>query len=111
MKVDVVSHGVVAVVTPHGPLIRDELPSFREVADPTVLTKDGRVVLDMHDVPYLDSGGIEAVLELSTAMGTSGRPRLAHLDETCREALTLTRILEQLEVFDTVESAVRSYKH
>lgn len=110
MKVDSEPFGLVTVVTPHGPLTREELAEFVTAAEDAAAAKDGRVVLDMHDVPYLDSGGIEALLALAGGDGAAVRPRLARVDETCREALNLTKALGRIEVFDTVESAVRSFK-
>lgn len=68
-----------------------------------------RVVLDLADVPYLDSSGIELLLELcGVQVAPHQRPKLAALSETCLEALELTSILTRLEVFDTVENALRS---
>lgn len=110
MKVDNEPYGTVAVVTPHGPLAGEDTSDFRRSAQEALAAKDGRVVLDLHDVPYLDSAGIEALVELCTDSVALARPRLAQLDETCRETLSITRVLEQLDVFDTVESAVRSFK-
>lgn len=156
MKIDLQQHGNTAVLVPHGPLIRDELEKFRERAAGALRMHAGRVVLDMSQVPFLDSGGIEALLELfsahpaaggielppsmagdesrmangeertqepggsdamrpsplaprnSTAAGPRGG-RLAALTETCREALDVTDSLTRLDVFDTVESALRSF--
>jgi anti-anti-sigma factor len=111
MKVDTQSHGSVSVVTPHGPLANDELEAFRQEFQRAISHKSGRVVLDMSDVPYLDSGGIEALLDLCAGqLAASARPRLAQLGDACREALDLTDVLPRLTVFDTVESAIRSYK-
>ena len=111
MKIDVQLHGSVSVLVPHGPLAGDELEDFREALSVAIDQKSGRVVLDLNDVPYLDSPGIEALLDLCTGQqAASARPRLAQLGETCREALDLTDALNRLTVFDTVESAIRSYK-
>ncbi len=110
MKIDVQSHGTVAVVVPHGPLTRDELGDFRATVDETVSAKEGRVVLDMTQVPFVDSGGIETLLDICGTVDAFNRPRLAQLDETCREALALTDVLTHLDVFDTVDNAIRSYK-
>ena len=38
-------------------------------------------------------------------------PKLAALSETCMEALQLTDVLPRLEVYDTVENALRSCQH
>ncbi len=111
MKVDTHLHGSVSVLVPHGPLAGDDVEGFRQTLTLSIDQKSGRVVLDMSDVPYLDSSGINALLELCTGQqAASARPRLALLGETSREALDLTDVLPQLTVFDTVESAIRSYK-
>lgn len=112
MKLDVQTHGLVAVVTPHGPLIADEVGDFRRAVEDAVAGRGGRVVVDMRGVPYVDSVGIEALLGLAAAGPAAGaRPKLARLTETCREALDLTDVLASLDVFDTVENALRSYAH
>ncbi len=109
MKIDVKPHASVAVVTPHGAITVEEAEEFREKLAASIREREGRVVLDMEYTPYLDSAGIEALLELcSTA--SAMHPRLANLGETCREALDLTSVLQELEVYDTVENAIRSYK-
>ena len=111
MKIGAQLHGSVSVLVPHGPLAGDELADFRRDLQTAIDQKSGRVVIDMSDVPYLDSGGIESLLELCAGhQAAAMRPRLAQLGETSREALDLTDVLQRLTVFDTVESAIRSYK-
>ncbi|RMF83612.1 MAG: anti-sigma factor antagonist [Planctomycetota bacterium] len=110
MRVDVQSSGSVAVLTPHGPLIRDEVEDFDRVVRDSIKARDGRVVIDFQHVPYLDSAGIEALLEVASATPSVTSPRFAQLGDTCREALDLTNVLAQLDVFDTVEHAIRSFK-
>ena len=111
MKIDTQTHGAAAVLVPHGALAVDAVPLFRRQVQTTVEQKQGRVILDFRDVPYLDSDGIEALLELcGERRSTAARPKLAQMNDTCREALDLTDVLSRLEVFDTVENAMRSYK-
>lgn len=111
MKVDVQLHGSVSVVVPHGPLAGDETAAFHNALCRAIEQKSGRVVVDMTDVPYVDSGGIQALLELcGGAQAASARPRLVKLGETSREALDLTNVLDKLTIYDTVENAIRSYK-
>ena len=110
MKVDVQSSGAVAVLTPHGPLTTDEVPDFARVMRDSIEARDGRVVVDFQNVPFLDSAGIEALLEVAAVAPGLVSPRFAQLGDTCREALDLTDVLAQLDVFDTVEHAIRSFK-
>jgi anti-anti-sigma factor len=110
MKCDAQTHGAATVLTPHGPLTSEEVGGFKQTVTKAIAEKAGRVVIDLRNVPYLDSGGIQALLDLfATGRSPGQRPKLARLTETCREALDLTDVLLQLDVFDTVENAIRSY--
>lgn len=110
MRVDVLPHGIVRVIVPHGALTREELADAAKQLDEQLAVRERRVVVNMENVPYLDSAGIELLLARCGPGARSPRPRLCRLNDTCREALDLTEVLAQLEVFDNVESAVRSLK-
>jgi anti-anti-sigma factor len=109
MKVSEQVHGNVTILCPHGPLVGEELQDLRRAVETAGASQARRVILDMADVPYLDSGGIEYLLETCN-LGVSSfrRPKLAALSETCLEVLELTDVLPRLEVYDTVENALRS---
>ena len=109
MKVHSHPHGQVTVLTAHGPLIGEERIDLQRAVESTTKAGVKRLVIDLADVPYLDSTGIELLLSLSGLHVTSpGRPKLASLSETCLEALELTDVLPRLEVFDTLDNALRS---
>jgi anti-anti-sigma factor len=111
MKIDIQMHNAVAVLAPHGALAGDAVPEFRSHVQSAAEKKQGRVVVDCRNVPYLDSAGIEILLELcGERRSATARPKLAHLNETCREALDLTDVLPRLDAFDNVDNAIRSYK-
>ena len=110
MKVEIQQHGSVRVVVPPDALTEALVEDVQ-----TILSADGgqigvRLVVDMSQVAYVDSAGIEFLLELAgqTAAGAS-RPRLAALNETVTEALNLTETRTRFQVFDSVEDAVKSY--
>jgi stage II sporulation protein AA (anti-sigma F factor antagonist) len=109
MKVQVQPHGAVTLLVPHGPLVADEALDLRNAVATAVAARPKRVVMDLADVPYVDSAGIELLLEICDPQLTpQQRPKLAALSETCIEALELTDVLARLEVYDTVENALRS---
>ena len=109
MKIHTQPQGNITVLIPHGPLITDDTPDFRRTVEEAVHSEAKRVVVDLSDVPYLDSGGIELLLEMGDVkVAERLRPTFASLTETCLEALELTNVLPRLEVFDTVENALRS---
>jgi anti-anti-sigma factor len=116
VRIPAQTHGRVTLLAPQGPLVGDELPDFRRAVESAAAARGGHVVVDLNQVPYLDSAGLELLLELCGAQAAGpassrsgrARPKLAALSETCRDALELTDVLPQLEVFDTVENALRS---
>lgn len=110
MKIDVQNHGTVTVLVPHGPLAGEDVAAFSSGLSTAIGDKQGRVVVDCANVPCFDSAGIESLLTHVARATTTHRPRLTNLTDTCREALDLTNVLPQLEIFETVESAIRSYK-
>jgi anti-anti-sigma factor len=108
MKIHTQTHGTAAVLAPYGPLVADDLNDLRAAVTDSAARQSGRVVIDMANVPYLDSAGIELLLETCSLSQTGRRPRLAALTETCRDALELTDVLPRLGTYDTVENALRS---
>jgi len=109
VKVQTQPHPQATVLIAHGPLIGDEVADLRRAIDSAAGPATKRVIIDMSDVPYLDSAGIEMLAEVcGTQLFPLTRPKLAALSETCREALDLTDVLPRLEVYDTVENALRS---
>ncbi len=109
MKVTTQAHGNASVLVAHGPLLGEESVHLRRAIENAGAATAGRIVIDLANVPYLDSGGIELLLELcGTHLSPHQRPKLAAISETCLEALELTDALPRLDVFDTVENAMRS---
>jgi anti-anti-sigma factor len=110
MKIDVQVHGLVGVITPHGPLVGEDVERFQAAVTAASAQRGGRVVVDMRNVPFLDSAGIETLESLfGSGRVPTARPRLARLTDSCREALDLTEVLPRVEPFDTVENAIRSF--
>ncbi len=110
MKVDVAQHGSVAVIVPRGAITESEVEALQRTLGTDDARGGGRQVLDMSHVPWVDSAGIEFLLQFAASAPSAGlRPRLAALTDTVREAFDLTETLKRFYRFDTVESAVRSY--
>jgi len=110
MKVDVQRRSGVTVLAPRDALTEAVVPDFQQALEGEGQSGCTRLVLDLANVPYVDSAGIEALLR--TAGDTAGgglRPRLAALTDTVREALQLTDTLDRFFRFDTVDDAVRSF--
>jgi anti-anti-sigma factor len=70
----------------------------------------GRFVVDMSAVPYLDSKGLEAHVEVTEEMSRSGQAlRLCSSNKTVREVLELTDLSSLFDHFEDTNTAVRSF--
>ncbi len=110
MKMEEQQHGAVTVVKVDGPLIDNDAALFLEKMTHLARERMGRIVIDTSKVPYADSKGLEAILDISEALGESGQNlRLCGSTETLREVLELTGLAEQVDQFEDATAAVRSF--
>jgi anti-anti-sigma factor len=69
------------------------------------------VVLDMDNTEALDSDGLAALLDAQTQLREkTGDLKIATANSINRKILEITRLDEQLEVFDSVIDAVKSFR-
>jgi anti-sigma B factor antagonist len=110
MKITEQRQGAVSVIRPSGPLTAAEAPLLREHVGRELTGNLGRVVLDMTEIPYVDSAGLEALLEITERMGEGAQVlRICGANKTVREVLTLTDLAPLFDHFDDVTTAVRSF--
>lgn len=73
--------------------------------------KRPNVVFDLDPAENLDSRGMTALLDLQDELrGAGGEARLATTNPIHRKVLEITRLDQQLEVFDSVVDAVKSFR-
>ena len=103
-------HGAVTVLKPEGPLIGEGAQEFRLRMQEVLASSRGRCVVDATEIPYVDSKGLEALVDLNAEMIEGGQTlKLTGLTETLRLVLELTRLSNRFECFDDINSAVRSF--
>lgn len=69
------------------------------------------VVVDLDATETLDSKGLEAILEVQeTLQERSGEVKISASNPTNRKILEVTRLDDQLEVYDSVIDAVKSFQ-
>ncbi len=110
MRIDQQQVGTVEVMTPFGTLVEDDATTFAQKLQRRLSTSNSRVVLDLHEVPYVDSAALEALADAADSMEErSTRLRLVGVTPTVREVLELTGLSRQVQFFEQVEDAVRSF--
>ena len=69
-----------------------------------------KIVLNLADVPYLDSAGLgEVVRTYTTVSRQGGSLKLLNLTKRITDLLSITKLLTVFETFDSENEAVRSF--
>lgn len=102
--------GAVTVLKPEGPFVQEQAEALASSALPRVKPLLGRMVVDMAASPYIDSAGLETLLDIADEMDKCGQTlRLAAVSATIREVFELTELTNRFEYHDDANSAVRSF--
>jgi anti-sigma B factor antagonist len=110
MEITQTREGAVTVLKPGGPLLAADADQFKSVFTDALPLCLGRVVVDASAIPYVDSRGLEVLVEIGDELSQFGQTlKLCGANETIREVMDLTETLAQFEQFGDVHSAVRSF--
>ncbi len=73
MQITETEAGAVSVLVPQGALCGDDAVAFRDAALESLRRRRGRVIVDAAAVPFADSAGLEALLDVTEALAAGGR--------------------------------------
>ncbi|MBI1338247.1 MAG: STAS domain-containing protein [Phycisphaera sp.] len=110
MQTHETTQGVAHIVRPIGPISGDDADQLAQKCHASPSLRLGRLALDLSAAPFIDSRGLELLLDLSEQVAQSGRTlKLCGLSPTVREILELTDLLPRFECFDDPNAIARSY--
>ncbi len=110
MKIDTQSHNDVIIVEMQGELIAEYLQQFQDAVSEIMADSPTGIVLDMTNVGFIDSQGLERLLLLRDDCHKANcQLRLAGLDENCEKILEITRLQLQLDTYEELAEAVKSF--
>jgi anti-sigma B factor antagonist len=76
-----------------------------------LVSQSPKVVLNLHEVNYVDSGGLGTLVSLyTTARNAGGAVKLARVNRRVGDLLQLTKLVTIFEVFDDEEAAAKSFE-
>ena len=97
-------------MTPIGALVDEDASDFSTLLFKRLETPNPRVVVCMHEVPYMDSMALEGLLDATEALADRASAlKLLDVTQTCREILELTGLSGRFRFFSEVQDAVKSY--
>ena len=107
MRVAEQRHGKVTVLKPHGPVIGADADELGGQIAQAIQEGGGRIVLDASNVPFVDSRGLEMLVDATEQLIRTGQAlRIAGANRTLREVLELTDLASLFEQFDDLETCV-----
>ena len=75
-----------------------------------ILQNRKRILLNLEDVPYIDSAGLgEIVRTYTTVSRQGGQLKLVNLTKRITDLLSITKLLTVFETYDNEADAVRSF--
>jgi anti-anti-sigma factor len=102
--------GAVNVIRPHVPLEAKHCEEFKATALQGLGAGRPMLVVDFHDVPLVDSAGLEALVELRQSLeAKGGAVKLAGLNPLCSDILRVTGVGPKFEQHSLVRTAVGSF--
>jgi anti-sigma B factor antagonist len=111
LDIELRSLGQVKMVKLRGKLnLGDAVDRFRDTLADLMASGDTRVVLDLSEVPWIDSSGIGLLVKiLTSAKQKGGSIKLLNPSKFTVQTLKMICLLELFEVFDDQEKAVASF--
>jgi anti-sigma B factor antagonist len=83
---------------------------LREKVNSLIQQGHKKLVLNLGDVPYIDSAGLgEIVRTYTTVSRQGGALKLLNLTKRIQDLLAITKLLTVFETFDTEADAVKSF--
>jgi anti-sigma B factor antagonist len=102
--------GVIVVDCSGRIVFGEESATLRDTIKKT-LAQSSRIVLNLGEVSYVDSGGLGTLVSLyTTARNAGGALKLARLTQRVSDLLQLTKLVSIFEVFENEELAAQSFK-
>ena len=88
----------------------DEASQLRETVK-RELTENNRLVLNLGEVSYIDSGGIGTLVSLfTTARNAGGDIKLANLTKRVGDLLQITKLITVFESYDDEQKAASAFQ-
>jgi len=104
------SQGAVDLITPAAALNHENAEQLLTAIAEKSFAGQPMIVLDMSNVPLIDSAGLETLLDIQQKLRESaGSIKLAGLTQLCEDIFRITGLAERFETFDETKAAIGSF--
>jgi len=110
MKINSQKYNDVTVIELHGDFVSEFSELFESTVKEVIEEGASGIVLDMTHISFIDSLSLEQLLWLRDYCNEESRQlKIASLDETCAKILCVTRLEKQLDTYQDLSEAVKSF--
>ena len=111
MKIEERTVGSVTILDLKGKMLIGEGDEMlREKINSLVESGKNKVLLNLADVPYVDSAGLGEIVRCYTTVSRKdGKLKLLNLTKRIHDLLAITKLLTVFETYENEEEAVKSY--
>ena len=109
MKIEQSQQGTMAVLVPVGALIDEDRLQLAEALQKCLDKGNAKIIVDMNGVPFVESEGLELLLDISEAASAAGGGlRVVNPSDIVRDILLATRLAGTIEIHKDLTDARRS---
>jgi len=109
MKIEQSQQGTVTVIAPIGAVIDEDRVQLEALLDEQMSRGRVKIVLDLNAVPFIESEGLEILLDASErAASKGGGIRIANPSDIVRDIMVATRLGNKIELHAELNEARRS---
>ena len=110
LKMESKTVGGVTVVRCIGRIVfGDEAAALRSTLK-NILTTNKKILLDLSEVSYIDSGGLGTLVGVySSARSAGAEIKLSGLGQRVRDVLQITKLVTVFEVYDSEQKALAAF--
>jgi anti-sigma B factor antagonist len=111
LKLSTQTEGGILVVDCIGRIVFGDESSLLRDTVKKAISENNRIVLNLAEVSYIDSGGLGTLVALRTsALNAGGTIKLANLTQRVSDVLQITKLITVFETFNSVPEAVESFR-
>ena len=109
-KIVVKKVGASSVVNPGKSLTYQNYKELEDLINGLVSQNQTRIILDCKNTPFIDSKGLELLVQLHNELkNRGGAIKITALNAVCRDILLSTRLINVFFVYEDIAEALRSY--
>ncbi len=110
MKIEKQNHNDITILRMQGELSAEAGGAIQETTRNVIAEGAAGIVLDMENIIFIDSSGLEMLLWLRDYCDENNRQfKIAALDENCTTIMEITQLANRLDLHKELSEAVNSF--